>query len=148
MPLGRSRPRRGRLSSNGCTKDVLHDQLLISLAQGGEPLATMEEYCRWLHAWQATNRDRPALSEMPWPVQRRWALYILEAFSWQVYRDFNQTVRLLEMFERTQPRPSTREDWATLEGRVKEEEPQLRAEWEAWRHDLIEAYRLEGLVSQ
>lgn len=123
---------------------------MTSLAQGGEPLATLEDYWRWLHAWQDTNRgkDRPALSEMPWPIQRRWALFILEGFSWQVYRDFNQTVRLLELSERTQPRPSTREDWAVLEGRVKEEEPQLQAEWEAWRQDLIEAYRLEGLVGE
>lgn len=40
----------------------------------------------------------------------------------------------------------TDEDWAVLEGRVKEEEPDLRAEWEAWREELIQAYRLEGLV--
>lgn len=123
---------------------------MTSLAQGGEPLATMEEYWRWLHAWQDTHRGggEPALSEMPWPIQRRWALYILDAFGWQVYRDFNQTVRLLEMAERTHPRPSTREEWAALEGRVKAEEPQLWAEWEAWRQDLIEAYRLEGLVRE
>lgn len=108
----------------------------------------MEEYWRWLHAWQGANRGKgaPALSEMPWPIQRRWALYILEAFNWQVYRNFNQTARLLEMGEATQPRPSTSEDWAILEGRVKEEEPDLRVEWEAWRQDLVQAYRLEGLV--
>jgi hypothetical protein len=51
MPLGSARRKPGRPSSSGSLRDGLFDQLLASLAQGDEPLATAEEYWRWVRAW-------------------------------------------------------------------------------------------------
>ena len=59
MPLGSARRKPGRPSSSGSLRDGLFDQLLASLAQGDEPLATDEEYWRWIRAWGHAHAVRP-----------------------------------------------------------------------------------------
>ena len=140
MPLGRSRPRRDRPSSNDSTKDGLYEQLLASLTQGGEPLATEEEYWRWMWDWGKLHPGERAPSDaMPWSIQRRHALRTLRALTWEpvkgLWEGMQRNHALVE-----QQRPGS--FWAA------KTEEELRKEWEQWRKALMETYRLEGLVSQ
>ena len=147
MPLGSSRPRRNRLSSTGSDKDALYEQLLVSLTQGGEPLATEEEYGHWLRDWGKSHPGQEApLSAMPRPIQRYRALRMLEFLAWERVERFWAEERAMKVHfkDKGLPYSSPLDDDPMLSAETKEE---LRARWEEWRKAPIEDYRLDSLVT-
>ena len=147
MPLGKSRRRRDPPSSDDSAKDALYDQLLSSLEQGGESLATEEEYHDWMRQWRKLHpghTDAPR-DAMPWPIQRRHALRLLDVQ--EVFMRLELTTKELKIWEATRNNPHP-PDKAAVRAMVQREEPARRAKWEQRRKALIQTYRLEGLVSQ
>ena len=147
MPLGKSRRRRDRPLSDDSTKDALYDQLLSSLEQGGEPLATEEEYHDWMRQWRKAHPGQtdPPRAAMPWPIQRRHALMILDV--WEDLMQVEQTAQAVKLWRATRNDPHP-PDEAAVEATVQREEPARRAKWEQWPRALIQTYRLYSLASQ
>jgi hypothetical protein len=140
MPLGNSRRRLGRPSSNGSLRDGLFDQLLAFLASGADPLATEEEYWAWVREWSEVHQGDavPLLAEcVPWPLRRRQALTLLGAVSWASYRRIRLAVQ-----EDQEALTDTGEPLALAS------EDHLQDQWHRWRGGLMQRYRLaEGLLS-
>ncbi len=108
---------------------------------GGEGLASGQDYFRWCQAQAAAGRwDFASLHlEAPWPIQRYHALTLLQAVSWADYLYAEQVRREAWEIDRleqdTAPLPPLDEDL-------------LKAGWFQWRNELIQDYRLEGLVPE
>ena len=150
MPLGKSHRRPEKPLPNDSLKDGLYDQLLTSLTQGGEPIATKEEYSQW----ERENRNHPYGGDLffeneavPWPIRRRRALDIVELFT------LDQWLRMTEIMHLkvdgtailAKSRDHSKEAW---EAREPVDVEQVRSLWLQWRGNVIRKYRLEGLVSQ
>src|SRR5262249_33651578 len=83
MPLGKSHRKYGKPSSNDSLQNALFDQLLASIIQGDEPLASEEQYWNWIRSG-STSHPRELLDEStPWPIRRREALNLLQLFDWE-----------------------------------------------------------------
>ena len=140
MPLARYRRRHGRQSSDGSLKDALFDQLLQSLAQGGEKIATEEEFGRFVRAWCAAHSGKsfPILdASFPMPIQRRQALNLVNAFTWESYLNLNKAIWEDELGISAEPESAG--DEADLSA--------FHDAWLDWRDRLIGKYRLDGLIS-
>lgn len=121
-------------------KDALFDQLLQSLAQGGEEIVTEEEFFRFVRAWSGAHPGKsfPILdASFPVPIQRRQALDLVNAFTWESYLDLNKAI--WEDKLGISAEPESPEDEADLSA--------FHATWLDWRNGLISKYRLDGLIS-
>lgn len=121
-------------------KDALFDQLLQSLTQGGEKIVTGEEFGRFVRAWCAAHPGKsfPILDpSFPMPIQRRQALDLVNAFTWENYLALNKAI--WEDGLDISAEPEFPEDEADLSG--------FHDAWLDWRNGLIGKYRLEGLIS-
>ena len=138
MPLGRYRQRLEKPLSDGLLKEELFDQLLASLVQGGEPIATDDEYWQWVKHWRDSRSSEPfpelGYERMPWPVQRYRALKLLEVFDWETDLRLQEVIREEGSAERL-------ENGEAVEGQDIE---QLKAEWLKWRSETIQRYRLNA----
>lgn len=143
MRSGRSRPRPDRPSSNGSIRDGLYDNLLASLAEGGEPLASREEFGAFVAVWRDAHPGArfPILDgAWPRPVQRRRALDLLYTFTWPAWLSLERGMH--EVLD-ADPDPDATGEAPT----AMVDEAALRTEWEAWRDGLVRQYRLAGLVA-
>ncbi len=121
-------------------KDAFFDQLLQSLAQGGEKIVTEEDFFRFVHAWSAAHPGKsfPILdASFPVPILRRQALDLVNAFTWENYLNLNKAIWEDEL--RVSAEPETPEDDADLSA--------LYDVWLDWRNGLSGKYCLEGLLS-
>lgn len=117
--------------------------MLRSLTEGGEPLATSEEYEQWVRAWVATHPRRrvPLLDDaVPRPLRRYQALLFVHAFPWETWL---RMVRVAHEVVDADPGVDTAgAPTAPLD------EAAVRAEWLRWRAETIRRYRLGGLVAE
>lgn len=126
---------------------MLYDQLLRSLAQGGEPLATPEEFARYVEAWCRAHPGRsfPILDDaMPWPIQRYRVLDLLRAFPEETLLRMIEGAHTLEQMERPD-REGFGESGAPA-GAFDAE--RVRGAVRRWRERMIRHYRLGGLVAE
>ena len=148
MSLGKSPRTSGMLSSEDSKKSALYDQLLTSLAQGGEPLATEEDWQNWWNHWCEAHGGRrreqpmPREEDMPWPIRRLDALKILRVLTWDTITRIWQCLRELNDQD-LNGQPSGAWWLATCAT-----EEQLLVDWGEWRREVIQKYRFEGLVSE
>lgn len=141
MPSGRSRRKPDNGSSPDSKKRELYEQLFRFLEQGGEALATSDEYQYWIREWTAAHPGErvPLLADpMPWAIQRQQALGFLRALTWETWLRLEQTRHEMEQAER--------EEAGAPVGPFDVE--RARAEWREWRDELIQRYRLGGLVAE
>ena len=140
MSLGRSRRKHGKPSSDDSLKDVLYDQLLASLSQGGEPLPDDIEYWRFLQEWHRVYGDvaQDPDPRWPWPMQRKRAFELLKVFDWETYFRLSEVISEDEKAEK----PDIEEQ---IELQTAE---QLKTEWIKWRTETIQRYRLEALIER
>ena len=111
-------------------QNALFDQLLTSIIQGDEPLASEEQYWNWIRSG-STSHPRELLDEStPWPIRRREALNLLQLFDWETVSRFRKVI-----WEVDEPNDSAR--WPTELERVK-------AQWLEWRQVMIQKYNLQG----
>jgi hypothetical protein len=119
-------------------RDALYDQLLASLREGKNPPATEAEYWRYVREWAAARQGQqfPILDgHLPWQIERRQALIMLDAFPKDV---FIQVHRVLH--EAT----STAEDeWERRRSIEPLNDSRLESEWRRWRNHLLQRYALE-----
>ena len=135
MPLGKFHRKYGKPSSNDSLQNALFDQLLTSIIQGDEPLASEEQYWNWIRSWSTSHPDksRALLDEStPWPILRREALNLLQLFDWETVSRFRKVIWEVD-------EPNDPSDWLTELDRVK-------TEWLVWRKAMIDKYRLQGFV--
>jgi hypothetical protein len=101
---------------------------LHSLEQGGEALATPEEFGAWCLAWPGPGALQLLDARCPRPILRRWALELLRAIPLHAY------VRIQQVLAE-EAGPS---DDLDLE--------RAAHEWGQWRDGLIRHYRLDDFA--
>ncbi len=95
MPLGKHRQKSEKQLSDDSLTDGLFDQLLDSLTQGADPLPTDREFRRGLDAWGKAHPHERAWYEnenLPWPLQRYWALNVIRAFTRENWLRLHQAI--------------------------------------------------------
>ena len=144
MPLGKSHRRPEKPLPDDSLKDGLYDQLLTSLTQGGEPIATKEECSQW----ERENRNRP---------DRGGALFADETALWPIRRyDALDTLRVLTYEKLWLPLAEGKHEQRRIDSeRSETDEPiepldveKVRADYLQWRNNIIRKYRLEGLLPE
>jgi len=131
MPLGKFHQKRGKPLSSDSYRDELYGQLLDSLNQGGEPLATKEEYAQFVREWTEANPkgNFPLLGgSLPRAIQRHQALNFINLFNYKFWYDIKNDTR--------------------KEGEEPPDPAKIMAWYRQWRKRLIENYKLDGLVPQ
>jgi hypothetical protein len=122
-------------------RDELYGQLLASLTQGGEPIATDGDYARWVESWRLTRRGEvlPELGDerMPWAFQRRRALALLSAL------DLETFCKLEEVAHEEDTLKNAEEGNMVAPFNVE----RASAKWSQWREATIESYKLRGVIS-
>lgn len=124
------------------TRDALYEALFSRLAEGGEPLATPEEFGTFVRAWRGAHPGaRFPILDGAWPraIQRRRALDLLTTFTWPAWLSLERGMH--EVLD-TDPDATGEAPTTSLD------EEAVRAEWEAWRDGLVGQYRLAGLVAE
>jgi hypothetical protein len=138
MPLGRSRRKHGKPSSDDSLKDALYDQLLASLSQGGEPLPDDQEYWEFRRGWfrlYGASEDDPD-PRWPWPMQRKRAFELMRVFDWETYLRIREVISEVDKVERPE-----------IDEQIEHQtEEQFKTEWIKWRSETIQRYRLEALL--
>lgn len=110
-----------------------------SLTEGGEPLATAEEFWQYVHA--RPGRDWPYLSPpAPRSIQRAAALHLVSAIGWDEWLRMKEAVRVYAWHQARAQADDEDAPAAPIDADA------ARAAWEAWRDGLIQRYRLAGLV--
>lgn len=121
-------------------RDELYDQLLASLTQGGEPIATDEDYSRWVESWRETRRGEalPDLGDarMPWHVQRRRALMLVSVIDQDTFCTLEEVAYEIDSLENAEEGKSV----------APFDSDKSTADWSHWKERTIEMFGLGGLI--